>query len=57
MVTFDDENRKVRLSLRQAEILKELAEDEVLREQGGCVPDLQVMRKCAYRSLRKDPRI
>ena len=41
VVVFDDQNRRVRLSLRQADILKALAEDEVLCRQGGCVPDLQ----------------
>jgi glutamate--cysteine ligase catalytic subunit len=39
-VCYDDENRKVRLSLRQAEILESLASDEKLLEQGGGVPDL-----------------
>jgi glutamate--cysteine ligase catalytic subunit len=39
-VCYDDENRKVRLSLRQAEILEALATDEKLLEQGGGVPDI-----------------
>jgi glutamate--cysteine ligase catalytic subunit len=39
-VCYDDENRKVRLSLRQAEILEALASDEKLVEQGGGVPDI-----------------
>jgi glutamate--cysteine ligase catalytic subunit len=39
-VCYDDENRKVRLSLRQAEILEALASDEKLLQQGGGVPDL-----------------
>ena len=34
VVSFDDEKRRVRLSLRQADILKALAQDT------GCVPDL-----------------
>ncbi|MCJ1472633.1 Zn finger-containing GTPase- Activating Protein for ARF [Lambiella insularis] len=41
VVAFDDEGQKVRLSLRQADILKALAKDEELCKQGGCVPDLQ----------------
>lgn len=44
VVAFDEERRKVRLSLRQADILKALAEDEVLSKEGGCVPDLQVVK-------------
>lgn len=38
---FDDANRKVRLSLRQADILAALAADEALLNQGGGVPDIQ----------------
>ncbi|KAF2502396.1 glutamate-cysteine ligase Gcs1 [Lophium mytilinum] len=41
VVCYDDENRKVRLSLRQADILAALATDEKLLEQGGGVPDVQ----------------
>ncbi|KAF2817688.1 putative glutamate-cysteine ligase Gcs1 [Mytilinidion resinicola] len=41
VVCYDDENRKVRLSLRQADILAALAADEKLLEQGGGVPDVQ----------------
>lgn len=41
VVTFDDNNQKVRLSLCQAEVLKALAKDEELSKNGGCVPDLQ----------------
>ena len=44
VVTFEEERRKVRLSLRQADILKALAEDEALSKQGGCVPALQVVK-------------
>ena len=40
VVSFDDEHRSVKLSLRQAEILEELAKDEELIKQGGGVPDL-----------------
>ncbi|KAL9103028.1 MAG: hypothetical protein Q9163_001887 [Psora crenata] len=43
VVAFDDEHRKVKLSLRQADILAALAEDEALRKQGGCVPHLQAI--------------
>ena len=41
VVTFDDNNQKVRLSLCQAEVLKALAKDEELSKNGGCIPDLQ----------------
>lgn len=41
----DEVERKARLSLRQADILKALAEDDVLSKQGGCVPDLQVVKQ------------
>ena len=43
-MAFEDKRRKVRLSLRQADILQALAEDEALRRQGGCVPDLQAIK-------------
>ena len=45
VVAFDDEERKVRLSLRQADILKAFAEDEALCKEGGCVPDLQTVKR------------
>ncbi|KAI1598689.1 glutamate-cysteine ligase [Pyrenophora tritici-repentis] len=41
VVCYDQNNRKVRLSLRQADILAALANDEKLLQQGGGVPDLQ----------------
>lgn len=41
VVAYDDENQKVTLSLRQADILNALAKDEELCKQGGCVPALQ----------------
>jgi glutamate--cysteine ligase catalytic subunit len=41
VVCYDDENRKVRLSLRQADILAALAADEKLLEQGGGVPEVE----------------
>ena len=44
-MAFDDEHRKVRLSLRQADILAALAGDEDLRAKGGCVPDLQAISR------------
>lgn len=40
VVAFDDNNRKARLSLAQAEILKSLARDEALYKVGGEIPDL-----------------
>lgn len=45
VVAFDEDRREVRLSLRQADILKSLAEDTVLSEKGGCVPDLQAVNQ------------
>ncbi|KAL8826708.1 MAG: hypothetical protein Q9191_003633 [Dirinaria sp. TL-2023a] len=41
VVAYDDAHHKVRLSLRQADILDALAKDEALCQKGGCVPDLQ----------------
>ncbi|KAF2786311.1 glutamate-cysteine ligase [Melanomma pulvis-pyrius CBS 109.77] len=41
VVCYDQDNRKVRLSLRQADILAALANDEKLLKQGGGVPDVQ----------------
>ncbi|OAL48923.1 glutamate-cysteine ligase [Pyrenochaeta sp. DS3sAY3a] len=41
VVCYDKDNHKVRLSLRQADILAALANDEKLLQQGGGVPDLQ----------------
>ena len=45
VVTYDDDKHQVRLSLRQADILEALANDEKLTEQGGGVPDLQSLEK------------
>jgi len=41
VVCYDEENRKVRLSLRQADILAALATDEKLLKEGGGVPEMQ----------------
>ncbi|CAI6332339.1 unnamed protein product [Periconia digitata] len=41
VVCYDENNRKVRLSLRQADILAALASDEKLLAEGGGVPDVQ----------------
>jgi glutamate--cysteine ligase catalytic subunit len=41
VVTYKEEDDKVTLSLRQADILLALAEDVKLQTEGGCVPDLQ----------------
>lgn len=40
VVAFEDEERTVKLSLRQADILEALATDPELLKQGGGVPDL-----------------
>ena len=41
MVTYSESDPKVLVSLRQADILKALANDEELSTKGGCVPELQ----------------
>ncbi|RYP61172.1 hypothetical protein DL770_009840 [Monosporascus sp. CRB-9-2] len=41
VVTYSEDDPKVLLSLRQADILKALANDEALSTEGGCVPALQ----------------
>lgn len=41
VVTYKDKDPQVTLSLRQADILTALAQDEKLCTEGGCVPDLQ----------------
>jgi hypothetical protein len=41
VVCYDQNNKKVRLSLRQADILAALATDEKLLAEGGGVPDVQ----------------
>ncbi|KXH32970.1 glutamate-cysteine ligase, partial [Colletotrichum nymphaeae SA-01] len=41
VVTYSKDEPKVRLSLRQAEILTALAESPDLAKEGGCVPELQ----------------
>ncbi|KAK3360140.1 glutamate-cysteine ligase-domain-containing protein [Lasiosphaeria hispida] len=41
VVTYSDDDPKVLLSLRQADILTALANDTALSGKGGCVPELQ----------------
>ncbi|KFX95571.1 hypothetical protein O988_05745 [Pseudogymnoascus sp. VKM F-3808] len=41
VVNYDENDPKVTLSLRQADILHSLAHDDELKSKGGCVPDLQ----------------
>ena len=41
MVTYKKDDEHVTLSLRQADILHALAQDEKLCTEGGCVPALQ----------------
>lgn len=41
MISYDEENKNACLSLRQAEILDALANDEKLRKAGGGVPELR----------------
>ena len=40
VVTYDKNDQKVLLSLRQAEILTALASDAELAKEGGCVADM-----------------
>ncbi|KAL8917863.1 MAG: hypothetical protein Q9208_007685 [Pyrenodesmia sp. 3 TL-2023] len=47
VVAYDDQKEKVKLSLRQADILDALAKDVALQKQGGCVPDLQKIARYA----------
>ena len=47
VVTYKDDDEKVTLSLRQADILRALAQDEELCTHGGCVPDLQDVKGAA----------
>ncbi len=47
VVAYDDQRHKVKLSLRQADILDALAKDVALQKQGGCVPDLQKIARYA----------
>jgi len=51
VVNFDDQNKEVKLSLRQADILAALASDAELLKQGGGVPDLAVGEPKWDRSL------
>ena len=48
VVTYEDSNPKVTLSLRQADILRALAHDEELCSNGGCVPALQDVNNTGY---------
>ncbi|KAL9005358.1 MAG: hypothetical protein Q9188_001874 [Gyalolechia gomerana] len=41
VIAYDDQNQKVKLSLRQADILDALSKDEALQKKGGCVPEIQ----------------
>ncbi|KAH7326207.1 glutamate-cysteine ligase [Stachybotrys elegans] len=41
VVSYSEDDPKVLLSLRQAEILTALASDQELAKEGGCVPELQ----------------
>jgi glutamate--cysteine ligase catalytic subunit len=41
VVVYSEDNQRVLLSLRQAQILEALAADKDLEKQGGCVPELQ----------------
>ncbi len=45
VVAMEATERKVKLSLRQAEILEALAKDEELCKQGGCVPNQQAVQR------------
>ncbi|CZR53365.1 related to gamma-glutamylcysteine synthetase [Phialocephala subalpina] len=45
VVNYKKDNENVTLSLRQADILHALAHDEDLCTNGGCVPDLQTVKR------------
>ncbi|MCJ1374498.1 Zn finger-containing GTPase- Activating Protein for ARF [Loxospora ochrophaea] len=45
VVVFEDQQRKVKLSLRQADILEALAKDEALSKQGCCEPGQPAISK------------
>lgn len=45
MVNYRPDEENVTLSLRQADILHALAQDEELCADGGCVPDLQEVKR------------
>ena len=47
VVTYKNDEEKVTLSLRQADILTALAEDEKLCSNGGVVPALQEINTSA----------
>ncbi|KAM3082559.1 glutamate--cysteine ligase [Clarireedia jacksonii] len=51
VINYKDDEEKVTLSLRQADILTALAQDEELRRDGGCVPDLQEVTNTKSSSL------
>lgn len=48
VVNYKDDEPEVTLSLRQADILQALAQDEELCADGGCVPDLQDINRNEY---------
>jgi glutamate--cysteine ligase catalytic subunit len=48
VVNYDENDPKVTLSLRQADILHSLAHDDELKSKGGCVPDLQDVASAKY---------
>ncbi len=48
VVNFKKDDSHVTLSLRQADILHALAHDEEICADGGCVPDLQDLKRKEY---------
>lgn len=55
VISYDHEHRNARLSLRQNEILEELANDEKLKRAGGAVPGLQhTVRYTSSLALRSE---
>lgn len=48
VVDYTEDDPRVTLSLRQADILHALAHDDKLCDKGGCVPDLQAVDKSRY---------
>jgi hypothetical protein len=56
VISYDHEHRNARLSLRQNEILEELANDEKLKRAGGAVPGLQVTVRYSCEGVDVVPR-
>jgi hypothetical protein len=54
VVVYTEDDKRVLLSLRQADILKALASDTELTSQGGGVPDIQDTNAAQYDNSHPD---